>query len=384
MALEGIRLLDLSRLAPGPYCSMILGDLGVEVIRIESADPRATLEGMLGFDEETTERLRAYNPQGRNKKSIVIDLTKDEGREVFYRLAKKADILLEEFRPGVVKDLGVDYETIRKINQKIIYCSLSGYGQEGPYSKLPGHDINYLSIAGALSVIKDREGRPVVPSNILADMAGGGMHAALGILAALVARSLHGVGQYVDCAMTDGVLNLLHFEPIRQFFETNLMDMPCYRTYETNEGKWISIGNAEPWFWENFCKALGREDLIPFQTDLNRKDEVLNYLTETFKTRTRDEWFEFFKDKNVCVTPVLSVDETQNNPHLLEREMFVDLHHHKFGTIRQTGISVKLSETPGRVRSLGPLPGEHTDAILKEAGYTDDEIHSLRKSGAVK
>jgi alpha-methylacyl-CoA racemase len=383
MALEGIRVVDLSRLAPGPYCSMILGDLGAEVIRIESADPRATVEGMLGLDEETTARLRAHNPQARNKKSIVIDLRKERGREVFYRLAKEADVILEEFRPGVVEQLGVGYETIRKINPKIIYCSLTGYGQQGPYAKLPGHDINYLAIAGALSVIKDRNGRPVIPSNILADMAGGGMHAALGILAALVARGLHGVGQYVDCAMTDGVVSLMHFEPMWAHFGASLFDSPFYGAFETRDGKWFSTGNLEPWFWANFCKALGREDLIPHQGNPARWKEVTDFLEETFVKKTRDEWFAFFKDKNVCVAPVLSVDEAQEDPHLREREMFLDLEHEKFGKIRQVGVSVKLSETPGRVRSFGPMPGAHTDPILLELGYTEEKIRNLKESGAV-
>jgi crotonobetainyl-CoA:carnitine CoA-transferase CaiB-like acyl-CoA transferase len=383
MALEGIRVVDLSRLAPGPYCSMILGDLGAEVIRVESADPRATVEGMLGLDRETTERLRAYNPQARNKKSIVIDLRQEAGRAVFYRLAKVADVILEEFRPGVVKQLGVDYETIRGINPKIVYCSLTGYGQKGPYSMLPGHDVNYLAVAGALSVIKDREGKPVIPSNILADMAGGGMHAALGILAALVARSLHGVGQHVDCAMTDGVVSLMHFEPMWAHFGASLFDTPFYGAFKTRDGKWLSTGNLEPWFWANFCKALDREDLIPTQADPGRWKEVTAFLEETFRTRTRQEWFEFFREKNVCVAPVLSVEEAQEDPHLREREMFVELDHEKFGKVRQVGISVKLSETPGRVRSCGPMPGSHTDAILGEIGYTEEEVSALKETGAV-
>ena len=383
MALEGIRVVDLSRLAPGPYCSMILADLGAEVIRIESADPRATVEGMLGLDRETTERLRAYNPQARNKKSIVIDLRQKEGKEVFYRLAKGADVVLEEFRPGVVKQLGVDYETVRKINPQIVYCSLTGYGQAGPYAKLPGHDINYLAIAGALSVVRDRDGRPVIPSNILADMAGGGMQAALGILAALVARGLHGTGQHVDCAMTDGVVSLMHFEPMWKQFGANLFDSAFYGVHKTKDGKWLSTGNLEPWFWANFCRALDREDLAPLQADPTRWKEVTEVLEAIFETKTRDEWFEFFRDKNVCVAPVLSVEETQQDPHLCEREMFVDLDHGKFGRIRQAGISVKLSETPGKVRSFGPMPGAHTGPILAELGYTEEEIRRLKDSGAV-
>lgn len=398
MALEGIVILDLSRLAPGPYSTMILGDLGAEVIRIESPDPRSTFEGMLGQNSEEAERFRAYNPQGRNKRSIVIDLRKEEGRKVFYSLAKGADVIVEEFRPGVVKELGIDYETIQKINPKIVYCSLTGYGQDGPYAKLPGHDINYIAVAGALSVVKDEAGRPVVPSNLLADMAGGGMHAALGILAALVARSIHGMGQHIDCAMTEGVLSLMHFETMwplvmgnkmglggmnREFFGLPFIGLPFYDIYETQDGKWISFGNVEPWFWGNFCKAMGREDLITHQMDPDRTPEVSAFFQKVFKEKTQEEWFALLKDKNICVAPVLTLKEAQRNPHLAHRKMFVELDHPKFGKIKQTGISIKLSKTPGRVRSTGPLPGEHTDVILRKLGYTEGEIKKLRESRTV-
>lgn len=381
MALEGIRVLDLSRLAPGPYCSMILGDLGAEVIRIESADPRARVEGVLGLDPEATERYRAYNPQGRNKKSIIIDLTGQEGREVFYRLAGGADVILEEFRPGVVKKLGVDYETIRKINPMIVYCSLTGYGQQGPYSKMPGHDINYIAMAGALSVIRDSQGRPVTPSNILADMAGGGMHAAAGILAALVARSLHGVGQHVDCAMVDGVISLTHFEPLwegREFF-----GLPFYDVYQTADGKWISTGNMEPWFWSNLCRAIGREDLVSCQYDPGRREELKDTLAGIFGEKSRDQWFQELKDQNVCVAPVYTVEEASRDPHIISREMFVEVDHPRFGGVKQVGLSLKLSATPGRIRSTGPMPGEHTGTILEELGYSAEEIKSLRDRGTV-
>lgn len=380
MALEGIRVLDLSRLAPGPYCSMILGDLGADVIRIESADPRGRLEGVLGLGPDATAEYRAYNPQGRNKKSIVIDLSRREGREVFYRLAGGADVILEEFRPGVVKKLGVDYETVREINPLIIYCSLTGYGQNGPYAKMPGHDINYIALAGALNVIRDSNGRPVIPSNMLADMAGGGMHAAIGILAALVARSLHGTGQHIDCAMVDGVISLAHFEPLwegREYF-----GLPFYDVYQTADGKWISIGNMEPWFWANFCRAIGREDMVPYQYDPGR-DDLKKNIAGIFREKTRDQWFDLLKDKDVCVAPVYTMEEASGDPHILSRGMFEEVDHPGFGKIRQVGVSPKLSATPGRIRSTAPLPGQHTGSILGELGYTSEEIKKMRDDGIV-
>jgi crotonobetainyl-CoA:carnitine CoA-transferase CaiB-like acyl-CoA transferase len=382
MALEGIKVLDLSRLAPGPYCGMILGDLGAEVIRIEATEKKARVEGVLGLSDELAEMFRAFNPQGRNKKSIVIDLRKDEGREVFFRLAAEADVILEEFRPGVVERLGIDYEKVKEVNPMVIYCSITGYGQDGPYADLPGHDLNYISMAGLFSAVKDDNGKPVIPSNLMADMAGGGMHAALCILAALVARTLHGVGQHVDCAMTDGVVSLMHLEPLLQRTES-LRDLPYYSVYETRDGKWFSVGNVEPWLWENFCRALGRDDLIPLQRDAGKYPELFSTLREIFKEKTREEWFEFFKDKDVCAAPVYDIGEAEHDPHLRAREMFLDLEHEKFGKITQVGISMKLTGTPGRVRSFGASPGQHTDDILTGLGYSEEEIRTLREKAAV-
>lgn len=382
MALEGIKVIDLSRLAPGPYCGMILGDLGAEVIRVEAMDKRARAEGVLGLSDELAEMLRAFNPQGRNKRSIVIDLRKEEGREVFMRLARDADVIIEEFRPGVVKRLGIDYETVREVNPEIIYCSITGYGQTGPYAQMPGHDLNYIAMAGALGVIKDERGKPVFPSNLLADMAAGGMHAALCILAALVARALHDVGQHVDCAMTDGVVSLMHMEPILRH-TSGLRGLPYYDVFETADGKWFSVGNVEPWLWENFCRALGREDLVPMQREVDRYDDLRAELRTIFKERSRDEWFEFFKDKDVCAAPVHEVEEAERDPHLREREMFIELEHEKYGKITQVGISMKLSRTPGRVRFPGCSPGRHTDEVLAELGYNEAEIGELREKGAV-
>jgi crotonobetainyl-CoA:carnitine CoA-transferase CaiB-like acyl-CoA transferase len=391
MALEGIRIIDLTRLAPGPYCTMLLADLGADVIKIEPGGGRAALMVLPQTGEEE-ERRRAHNAEGRNKRSIVMNLKVKESREVFYKLAEKADVIIEEFRPGVMKRLGVDYETIKEINPRVIYCSLTGYGQDGPYEQFAGHDINYISIGGAQGIIGERGGRPVVITNLIADYAAGGMHAAIGILAALMARERTGKGQHVDIAMTDGVVSMMHSE-VASYFATGRVPVPgnilmfsgCpyYGIYETKDGNYISLGALEPWFYENLCKALGREDFVAHQWNDEKWEEIGSCFREIFLTKTRDEWVELLRQIDTCVAPVYSLDEISSDPQLVHRKMVVDIDHPTLGKVKQVGISVKLSETPGSIRSIAPRPGEHTEKILLDLGYTKEGIEELRKSGAI-
>jgi len=392
MALEGIKVIDMTRLAPGPYCTMFLADLGAEVIKIAPGGGRAAaqiLPRMAGEEE----RRRAHNAAERNKKSIVLDLRRDEARQVFYRLAKTADVIVEEFRPGVVKRLGVDYDTIKGINPRIVYCSITGYGQEGPYRDLAGHDLNYISAGGAQGIIGEPGGKPVVPTNIIADYAAGGMHAAIGILAALLARERTGKGQYVDIAMLDGVVSLMHAEAMAYFLTGQVPglghrllfsgEVPFYGVYETKDGKYISLGVLEPWFYENLCRALGQEDFIAHEWSQEKWPEITSAFKRIFLTKTRDEWFEWLRQTDTCVAPVFSLDEVFADPQVVGRNMLLELEHPKVGKVKQVGISIKLSETPGAVRSLAPRPGEHTDELLVDLGYTKEEIEELRSLGAV-
>ena len=391
MALEGIKIIDMSRLAPGPYCTMILGDLGADIIRIDPGGGRAAEAIMPGMADDVERRV-AYNASGRNKKSIVLNLRQDEAREIFYKLAEGADVILEEFRPGVVKRLGVDYETIKKLNPRIVYCSLTGFGQDGPYHSMAGHDINYISIGGALGIIGEKGRPPTPPSNLVADYAGGGMHAAIGVLAALMARERTGKGQHVDIAMCDGVVSLMHMAAM-QYFSTGQVPqrgsdmltgaMPHYNVYQTKDGKYLSLGALEPWFYENLCKSLGREDLIPYEWDESKREELTSIFKETFLTKTRDEWFEIFKQTDTCAAPIYAIDEVFADPHVIHRKMVVDVDHPKLGKVKQVGISVKLSETPGAIRSLAPSPGQHTDEILAGLGYAKERIAELREKGAI-
>jgi crotonobetainyl-CoA:carnitine CoA-transferase CaiB-like acyl-CoA transferase len=403
LALDGIKVLDLTHLAPGGLCTMILGDLGADVIKVEAlpgVGGRGAGIGLSPMGEEGR-REAAFDALSRNKRSIGLNLKSDKGRDIFYQLVQTADVVVEGFRPGVVKRLGVDYEKIKSINPGIIYCSLSGYGQDGPYSNRSGHDVNYISIAGALNLIGSPDRPPVVPLNLLADFAGASLHGVMGILAALVARGKTGRGQHVDIAYADGVITLLTWF-ISNYFSKGIMfsrgetwlhgAYPYYGVYEAKDGKYVSIGCLEPWFWENLCRALGKEEYISYcispehflhKPEGEKWEEISSYLKQVFLTRTRDEWFDFLADKDVPVGKVYTFDEVFNDPQVLHRQMVLEIDHPTLGKVKHPGIAIKLSETPGEVRSLAPIFGEHTEEILHELSYSKSQIEELRQSGII-
>jgi len=295
---------------------------------------------------------------------------------------------MEAFRPGVAKRLGVDYESISGLNPRIIYCSLTGFGQDGPYRDLPGHDPNYTSIGGAVGLTGDREGNPVLIRAALGDI-GSALHAVIGILCAILAREKTGKGQYIDISMTDSVLPFLSVSLLRYFRDSFIPERgwpsPTMNVWKTRDGKFISTGLIEPHFWERFCRALGREDLIPHQRAKGEKlQEVHSSISEAFLTRTRDEWFQIMKDADTCVSPVLELDEVVNDPQLVSREMFPEFEHPTEGKVRQLGMAIKLSDTPARFRSFAPTIGQHTDEILRDLDYTGEQIEEMRKSGLIK
>lgn len=403
LALEGIRIIELVHLPPGELCTMILGDLGADIIKVEplpqSGGRGAGVYG--GKEAEALKTAQATNALNRNKKSIRINLKSEEGRKVFYRLVENADVVVEGFRPGAVKRMGVDYETLSRINPRLIYCSLSGYGQDGPYSQNPGHDINYISIAGALNLIGWPGQQPAIPLNLLGDFAGASLNGALGIMAAIIARQHTGQGQMVDISYTDSVITIMTFF-LQIYLGAGLTfprgewalagGYPYYKTYTTKDGKLISLGCVEPWFWENFCKAVGRDDLKSYSFNAAhftagpsdpKWKEVENDVRSIFLTRTRDEWFDFLIANDVPVGKVYSLDEVFTDPQLLHRKMLLEFDHPTLGKVKQPGISIKLSTTPGQVRSLAPYAGEHTGEIMKALGYTDSEIESLRKADTI-
>ncbi len=384
LPLDDVRILDLSRLAPGPFCTMLLGDLGADVLLIEPPPDSRAGQMVVGDDP--------HNALGRNKRSIILNLRDDEARGVFYRLVESADVVLEGFRPGVVQRLGVDYETLREKNPRLVYCSLSGYGQTGPYAEMVGHDINYISIGGALGMIGWPGQPPAIPMNIIADFAAGGLHSAYAILAALHARERTGSGQHLDMAMSDGVLYLLADAISRTIGSGKAPEAgrfilngsaPNYNVYQCSDGGWISVGSLEPHFWANLCRVLGREDFIPHEFDSAKREEIFAHFREQFKTKTRDEWFELMKETDICVAPVYALDEALDDPHNQARGMVVEVEHPEAGRVRQVGIGTKLSETPGAVRSPAPSPGQHTDDVLASLGFDAAAIGALRERGAV-
>jgi crotonobetainyl-CoA:carnitine CoA-transferase CaiB-like acyl-CoA transferase len=399
LPLENIKILDLTRLAPGPHCTMILGDLGADILKIEEPGPPSGRRAQQAAGQATQwklagiERYSPFNALNRNKRSMGLNLKSAAGREIFYRLAASADVVVEEFRPGVAKRLGIDYETLQPQNPRLIYCAVTGYGQTGPYSQMVGHDINYISMAGALGIMGPPEAPPTIPHNLIADFAGGGMHAAIGVLAALMARERTGRGQLVDIAMTDGVLNL-QAALLSNYFGKGLVPQrgagvldgaaPFYNVYQTQDNKWLSIGSIEPWFYANLCKALGREDLIPYEFETDKWPAIQHTLREIFRSKTRQEWFSILTTTDICVGPVYTYDELENDPHLQARQMFLNFDHPETGPVKQVGISFKLSETPGQVRHLAPQQFEHTQAVLEDLGYSAAEIDQLQQDEVVK
>jgi alpha-methylacyl-CoA racemase len=394
--LIGIKILDLTKLAPGPHCTMILGDLGADIIRIEEPGEPTGRRAAQAATAQVKAPRPSYAPTNavaRNKRSIGLNLKSEAGREIFLRLARDADVVVEEFRPGVAKRLGIDYEVLSRLNPRLIYCAVTGFGQNGPYRDLVGHDLNYIAQAGALGLIGRKGQMPTIPLNLLADYAGGGMHAAIGVLAALVARHQTGRGQYVDIAMLDGVMLLLAQALSTYFGNLKIPERgtqpgdggaPFYNIYETKDGRLITIASMEPWFYANLCRALNCEQFIGGQYDRDKWPEMFEHFARTFKTKTRDEWWDTLTRADICVGRMLTLNELDSDPQIRARNMIVEVETPAGETVKQVGISIKLSETPGSIRSLAPTLGQHTDAILADLGYTTQDVARWRAEGAIR
>ena len=399
-ALEGIKVLDFCRNAPGMFATTVLADLGADVLMIERPmdETRAAYEKLVaGIDGEDDERRHAaFNALQRNKRSLALNLKRFEAQKIFQKLAETADVVVEGFRPGVMDRLGAGYEEVRSINPRAVYCSVSGYGQDGPYSQMAGHDINYISFAGALGLIGPQNGRPAIPLNLIADYAGGGLCGAVGILAALMAREKTGMGQYVDIAMSEGVLYMLS-GLVSDVLSRGILaerggnrlngGAPYYNVYRTKDDKYFSIAAIEPWFWENLCRSVGLEDLLPYQDATgHKKAEVEQALTDTFSAKTRDEWFETLKDANISVGKVYSLEEALDDPHARQRGMVLEIESSAIpeGKVRQVATSIHLSETPGQIRHLGSVTGQHTANVLEELGFDAAAVADLKQRQVVQ
>lgn len=390
MALDGIKILDLSRLAPGPYCSMLLADFGADVTLVEAV-PGATAKLGAPRNPADGQRAAAYNALGRGKKSIALNLKDPAARDVFYEMVKGADVVMEGFRPGVVKRLGVDYATLAKINPRVITCSVSGFGQTGPYSQLVGHDINYIATGGALGVTGNAGQPPSIPINLVADFAGGGLMAAFAICLAVIAREKTGRGQDIDVGMSDGVLSLMTSAFTGFFASGNAIQRGgmvlngashFYGVYETSDNRWFSLGSIEPHFYEALTDVLGIEEMRHEQHNQARWPEFKAKVGAVIKTKTADEWMAIMSRHDICAATVLEMENVVTNPHNVARDMVVELDS-PVGKVRQIGVGPKLSDTPGQPRTTGPTLGQHTDEVLRALGLGAERIAELRASGAI-
>lgn len=389
-ALKGTRVLDLSRMLPGPFASMMLGDLGAEVIKIEEpriGDPTRWSPPKIGNESA------AFLQVNRNKKSVALDLKAEEGRDIFLKLAATADVVLEQFRPGVCDRLRIGYGEVQRVNPKIVYCSLSGYGQQGSYRDRGGHDLNYIAMSGILGLTADDRGKPVIPGVQIADIAGG-MVTAFSMLAALMARDRTGVGQYVDVSMFDVMLSML-VVPAAYEFAGSAVGVgdkygltgayPFYNVYETSDQKFMSLGALEPKFWSNFCRAVNRADLIARQFDEGEpRSSLFEEVRSIFRSKTQQEWVEVFSHHDACCEPVLSMTEAFGHEHTKARAGVEEIRHPVEGAIKQLGFAYKLTATPPATVLAPPALGEHTAEILSALGLSDLERGRLEQAGIIR
>ena len=376
----GIRVLDLSRLLPGPYLTMILADLGADVVKVE--DPR------LGDYLRSMPPVAAgglggrYLSVNRGKRSITLDLKAPAGRDAFLRMAAKADVVIDGFRPGVLDKLGVGWSVLQSRNPGIILCSISGYGQDGPYRDRAGHDLNYIALAGILGMTGSRDGVPAMPGAQIADVAGGALWGAVAVLGALVGRQASGAGAHLDISMTEGALALMAAElgtvdcgalPTRGEATLN-GGLACYNVYTAGDGKHLSLGALEPKFWLAFNRAIGRAaDVTELIGGPEVQDRVRAEVAERLATRSRDEWLALFGDGDVCCEPVLELDELASHPLHVARGVFFRMDDGDAGGVLQVRTPAGVPDAP---RSP-PRHGEHTAEVLGEYGFTPAEIAAL-------
>ena len=379
--LDGIRVLDFATVGPAARCSRALSDYGARVVKLGAPG---------GINRQPP--FHSY-AGGRGTQRMGLDLKAEAGVETFLRMAEKADVVIESFRPGVMARLDVGYEAVRARNPRIVYCSTSGYGQDGPYSQWAGHDINYLSMSGFLDCTQPRgDGGPPLPGATIADIAAGGMQAAIAILAAIVKRDRTGEGEYLDVSVADGALWCMSLW-IDEHLATGVVPGPghsiltgryaWYDTYGTKDGGWLAVGSIEAQFFANLCKLLELEKWLPHQLDEDRQSEMRTDFAAAFKTKTRDEWTELLAGANTCVTPVLSVPEVVADPHFEARKVFVTAQHETEGSFRQLGPLLAGGDRSALHADLPSPSSTQMNEVLRDSGFSETEIGRLQADGVV-
>jgi len=389
--LDGIRVLDMSEFPPGRYCSMILGDLGAEVIMVERPVKKEPASRRVVDDTSAW-----YIGHNRNKKSVVVDIKNDMGRKVFYDLIEKSDVFIDANRPGVLKRRGMDYEKLKELNPGLIYCAITGYGQDGPYSQRTGHEINFGAITGIIGLTGNRNGPPVyLQSPSIAGIIGGVNQAVIAITAALYARQNTGRGQFIDVSITDGMI-FYHWVNGPQYFLTGKLperadsptgsDIASNNIYRAKDGKYLTVYCGERLRWQSFCRLVGREDFIPHRTDpAEQQREMYSAFSDILATRDRDEWVKMLNKENISAAPVNRLDEVFTDPHFKHRGVIVEVEHRKLGKTRLLNTPFKFSETEASVRTGPPLFGENTGEVLLDLlGYSLEEVQKLVTDGIVQ
>lgn len=376
--LTGIKVIEMAGLAPSPYCGMLLSDFGADVVIVDRPSKGAP----------EIPNIMSKNPFDRGKRSVRINLKTDRGVEIVRRMIRDFDVLLEPYRPGVMESLGLGPDEALKSNPRLIYARLTGWGQNGPYASMAGHDINYIGLSGALSLFRRKGERPLPPCNLLGDFAGGGMLCTMGILLALFERENSGKGQVVDAAMVDGAANLsvLFYGLLANRLMTldigsNMLDSGAhyYQTYETADGKFMAVGAIEGRFYSELIKGLGMDaSSLPHQNDTQRWPEMRDRFAAVFKTKTRDEWAAIFEGKDGCVAPILDLNEVDKHPHNRERQLIMNV-----DGVPQPAPAPRLSRTPGKVKQAGRSRGSDMREILMELGYSEEEIKEFLEKDIV-
>ncbi|MGH2506203.1 MAG: CaiB/BaiF CoA transferase family protein [Ktedonobacteraceae bacterium] len=392
--LSGIRILDLSRLLPGAYASQMLADFGADVVKIE--EPGSGDYGRFMPPHGAGGMSLHFLAINRNKRSMTLNLKSAAGREIFVRLVQQADVLLESFRPGVLTRLGLGYEQLKEINPRLVYCAISGYGQDGPYRLRAGHDLNYAGYAGLLDYNRGSHGEPAMPATQLGDLAGGSFMSVIGILAALQGRAQTGEGRMVDVSMTEGVMALLPFvstaylntgEPPKPGMSALDGGLPCYNIYETRDGKHITLAALEPKFWHTFCTRIEHLELLPFHMPAGPEEraKAIEILRGIFKTKSRDEWLAELAEIDACVGPVYSIDEALNDPQAQARGASIPGKPvgENSDAFRTIPTFPRISGVEQEQRYAPPYLGEHTNELLLELGYSAHEIAALQANGAM-